>query len=361
MTARSQGPDWAVYQGAQGKWGLTNDSFAIAQIGGTYGGRLNWQSTYASQVRAILAKGRRAHTYIWFQVGGSQSIAKGVLDAMLPHLGLPKGAIVALDYEAGASDSKTSNTKAVAYGMRRIKAAGYTPMYYSYKPYTEAHINSSALVKEFGDDCLWIAAYPFVHSVSGPDMRYFPSMEGVGIWQFTDKYAHDNGLDGNVDLTGITQNGYGKKPVTVVAKPAPKEDDFMAHQDWRPVAKHYYGMAYAHGTAATYEDNGLTKQKGKLDSGVAYPFYEYKHGAVDVGSAWVNAADVALAFNPLAEGHKAPVRNVKDSVMSYTDKNGNPATAPVKAGKWNAFGTTDTTIDLGGGQTAPIADFEVFL
>lgn len=356
----TKGVDWAIYQGLQGKWGLTTDEFAIAQIGGTYGGRLNWQSTYSSQIHSILAMGRRAGAYIWYQVGGSQSIAKAALDAFLPHIGLPKGAIVALDYEAGASSSVLANTNAILYGMRRIKAAGYTPMYYSYKPYTLAHVDYKSIVHEFGT-CLWIAAYPYVHAVTEPAMQFFPSMEGVAIWQFTDKYAHENGLDGNVDLTGITWNGYGKKTVVVASKPVPKEDDFMAHQKWRPVAKHYYGMAYAHGTAAMYEDNALTNKVGKLDSGVPYPFFEYKHGAVSVGSGWVNAADVALAFNPLAEGHKAPVRNLKASVMSFVDDQGKPTTAPVKPGKWNAYGVTDTTIDLGGGKTAPIADFEILL
>ncbi|MDD6171677.1 MAG: LysM peptidoglycan-binding domain-containing protein, partial [Ligilactobacillus ruminis] len=46
---------------------------------------------------------------------------------------------------------------------------------------------------------------------------YFPTMDGVAQWQFTSMYRA-GGLDGNVDLTGITQNGYRKgdaaKPVT---------------------------------------------------------------------------------------------------------------------------------------------------
>lgn len=32
-------------------------------------------------------------------------------------------------------------------------------------------------------------------------------MDGIGIWQFTSAYIA-GGLDGNVDLTGITDSGY---------------------------------------------------------------------------------------------------------------------------------------------------------
>ncbi|EGO7983764.1 LysM peptidoglycan-binding domain-containing protein, partial [Enterococcus faecalis] len=40
-----------------------------------------------------------------------------------------------------------------------------------------------------------------------PLYNYFPSMDGIAIWQFTSTYIA-GGLDGNVDLTGITDNGY---------------------------------------------------------------------------------------------------------------------------------------------------------
>lgn len=351
MANRSQGPDWAVYQGANGIWGTSADQFAICQIGGTAGGRIYWQSTYASQIRGILAKGRRAHAYIWFQVGGSQSIAKACLDAMLPKLGLPKGAIVALDYEDGASASIAANTSAILYGMRRIKAAGYTPMYYSYKPYTLAHVDYKAIVREFGT-CIWLASYPLINATTTPAFDYFPSLDGVAIWQFTNKYGRERGLDGNVDLTGITLNGYRKaaKPKPAAPKPKKKEDDM-------PELKYYpattVGIAYARKNAVTYDDLAMTKKKGALKKAVCYKAFEVKDGAVDVGTQWVSTQDVFLALNPLVEGHKAVVRNVKPVVMS-TGKT-------VQPGKWKAFGVTKDKINLGGGQTADASLFEIEL
>lgn len=96
------GVDWAVYQGANGKYG-TNNKFAIIQAGGTQGGTLYDQWTYASQVKAAQANGLKVHTYLWYGVGGSADIGRQALDYFLPKILTPKGSIVALDYEDGAS------------------------------------------------------------------------------------------------------------------------------------------------------------------------------------------------------------------------------------------------------------------
>lgn len=140
-----QGVDWAVYQGAQGKFGYGSDKFSISQIGGYNAGGLYNQWTYSSQVASTIAQGKRAHTYIWYETWGSMSIAKTTMDYFLPKIQTPKGSIVALDFEHGASSNKQANTETILYGMRRIKQAGYTPMYYSYKPFTLQYVNSSGV------------------------------------------------------------------------------------------------------------------------------------------------------------------------------------------------------------------------
>ncbi|MFK4917184.1 MULTISPECIES: LysM peptidoglycan-binding domain-containing protein [Lactococcus] len=210
-----QGVDWSKYNGYQGNFGYASDEFSIAQIGGTYGGYYVDQLTYNSQVQNTLAQGKRAHTYIWYQVGGSTELSKGVLDRYLPQIATPKGSIVALDYESGASGSKQANTDAILYGMRRVKEAGYTPMYYSYKPYTIANVDYKRIIKEFPGS-LWIAEYPNYEVTPTPNWNFFPSMDDIGIFQFTSTYV-SGGLDGNIDLTGITDNGYDGK----VPDPAP--------------------------------------------------------------------------------------------------------------------------------------------
>lgn len=203
-----QGVDWSRYQGANGIFGYGHDKFAICQIGGVNGGGMYGQTTYETQVASAIAQGKRAHTYIWYQVGGNASLGEQVLNTFLPQVQTPKGSIVALDYESGASADKQANTNAILHGMRMIKAAGYTPMYYSGKPYTVANVYVDQIIREFPNS-LWMAAYPDYNVTPTPNYNVFPSMDGVAIYQFTSTYIA-GGLDGNIDLTGITDNGYTK-------------------------------------------------------------------------------------------------------------------------------------------------------
>lgn len=209
-----QGVDWAIYQGDQGRFGYAHDKFAIAQIGGYNANGIYEQRTYKTQVASAIAQGKRAHTYIWYDTYGNMDIAKQTMDYFLPKIQTPKGSIVALDFEHGASSDRNANTETILYGMRRIKQAGYTPMYYSYKPFTLQYVDYQRIIKEFPNS-LWIAGYPSYNVTPEPLYNYFPSMDGVAIWQFTSTYIA-GGLDGNVDLTGITDNGYtnSDKPQT---------------------------------------------------------------------------------------------------------------------------------------------------
>ncbi|EMF0624893.1 LysM peptidoglycan-binding domain-containing protein [Enterococcus hirae] len=209
-----QGVDWAIYQGDQGRFGYAHDKFAIAQIGGYNANGIYEQCTYKTQVASAIAQGKRAHTYIWYDTYGNMDIAKHTMDYFLPKIQTPKGSIVALDFEHGASSDRNANTETILYGMRRIKQAGYTPMYYSYKPFTLQYVDYQRIIKEFPNS-LWIAGYPSYNVTPEPLYNYFPSMDGVAIWQFTSTYIA-GGLDGNVDLTGITDNGYtnSDKPQT---------------------------------------------------------------------------------------------------------------------------------------------------
>ena len=216
QASRAQGTDLSRYQGYTAVKGQASDEFAISQIGGINQCGIYTQTTYQSQVATGIAQGLRMHTYIWYQVSGDKQTAKKCMDYFLPRVQTPKRSIVALDYEDGASCDQSANTDAILYGMNRIKQAGYTPVYYSYKPYTLAHVDYNRILAEFPNS-LWIAAYKDYNVTTAPDYAYFPSMDGVAQWQFTSMYR-SGGLDGNVDLLGITQNGYRKgdaaKPVS---------------------------------------------------------------------------------------------------------------------------------------------------
>lgn len=193
------GVDNAVYQGSYGKFGYAHDKFMISQIGGYTGFGTYDQSTYATQVQSAIAQGKRAHTYIWWQNVTDYATADAVLDHFLPKVQTPKGSIVALDIESGGQ-----NTDVIMHALAKIKAAGYTPMVYGYKNYLVQNTDLNRIADKYQ---LWLAEYPNYEVTTEPNYNYFPSFKNVGIFQFTSTYVA-GGLDGNIDLTGITDNGY---------------------------------------------------------------------------------------------------------------------------------------------------------
>lgn len=193
------GVDNAVYQGAYGKFGYAKDKFMISQIGGYTGYGTYDQSTYATQVQSAIAQGKRAHTYVWWQNITDYATADAVLDHFLPKIQTPKGSIVALDIESGGQ-----NTDVIMHALARIKAAGYTPMVYGYKNYLVQNTDLDRIADKYQ---LWLAEYPNYEVTKEPNYNYFPSFKNVGIFQFTSTYVA-GGLDGNIDLTGITDSGY---------------------------------------------------------------------------------------------------------------------------------------------------------
>ena len=204
-----QGVDWAVYQGDQGQFGYTHDKFSISQIGGYNGSGIYWQSTYASQVQSSIAQGKRAHTYIWYQSVTNKTLAKNILDTMLAQVQTPKGSIVALDVEDGVA-----NTDVILWSLQYIKDRGYTPLLYGYKHFLTNNLDLKRISDKFG---LWLGEYPDYNVTPVPNYNYFPSWDNIQIFQFTSTYVA-GGLDGNIDLSGVTDNGYkngnATKPVT---------------------------------------------------------------------------------------------------------------------------------------------------
>ena len=194
------GPDWSKYQGARGIFGYSDDKFAIIQMGGTQDGyNMYDQWTYSSQVASAIGQGRRAHNYIWWQNVTTNWQADQVLNYFLPKVQTPKGSIIALDVESGAQ-----STQAIDHACQRIKDAGYTPMVYGYKNYLVTHTDLNYLASR---EQLWLAEYPNYQVTREPNYNFFPSFENIGLFQYTST-AISGGLDRNIDLTGITDNGY---------------------------------------------------------------------------------------------------------------------------------------------------------
>lgn len=209
------GVDNSKYQGTIGNLGSADTKFNLVQIGGIYNSSVIYQSTYATQVQYTIAQGRRAHSYIFLADGANQQRTQQYVSEMLSKIQTPKNSIVAIDYESGASGDKEANTANIELAMTLIKDKGYTPMFYSYKGYANLYVNTAELAKEFGNEYVWIASYFTTSRQLVANFNYFPSFDNVGIWQFADNYGTNaNGVDGNIDLTGITDNGYSGTTTT---------------------------------------------------------------------------------------------------------------------------------------------------
>lgn len=244
-----QGVDWSIYQGAQGKFGYGHDKFAIAQIGGYYAGHgYVDQYTYPTQVQYAIAQGKRAHDYIFVDGVTDRATMKTVIDHYLAKSQTPQGAIFALDIEQGAT-----NTDVVMYGLDYIQSKGKTAVLYGYKNFLMSNLDLQAIANKYP---LWLAQYPNYEVTPEPNYNYFPSFDNVQLFQFTASYIA-GGLDGNVDLTGITDNGYKhgnpEKPNTdTPAIDAGKEADNTPKEDIAPgmtVKVNFSAKNYATGEA----------------------------------------------------------------------------------------------------------------
>lgn len=106
------------------------------------------------------------------------------------------------------SGSVSQNTEAILAFMREIRKEGFTPGLYSSASLLRTKINIKPIIKEFGT-CLWVASYPYAGATNDADMRYFPSMDGVCLWQFTDNWR---GL--NVDCSKVVYDPFKLKKKT---------------------------------------------------------------------------------------------------------------------------------------------------
>lgn len=295
---RSYGVDNSVYQGSSGRFGASSDKFNISQIGGIYNSSVKWQSTYNTQVAYTIATGRRAHTYIFLADGANTARTQTYVAQMLAKIQTPKGSIVAIDYESGASGSVSGNTDNILTAMNMIKAAGYTPMFYSYKPYLVAHVDSARLLKAYPTS-LWIASYKTTSIQTYADFNYFPSYDGVAIWQFADNYGVGN-VDGNIDLTGITEKGYdgttkstqgGTAVVTNTTTPAIKAGQTANNTPKSDISKGYVVKVNYSATKWATGQRILSSVKGQ-----SYTVAQVSGSKVLLGNvnSWINRKDVEI-------------------------------------------------------------------
>lgn len=212
--ARTYGVDVAVYQHTDmAVYHKAGASFAIVKLteGTDY-----FNPRAMAQVASSRANHLYTHAYHFANFGASASQAKKEADYFLiwaKKANISKKRMLWLDWEESNANrtnwAKSANTAAILAFMTTIKAAGYRPGLYSGSSLMRTAIDTSQIIKKFGT-CLWVASYPTMDAVSTANFNYFPSMDGVAIWQFTSNW---NGLnvDGNVALVDLNQATEQKK------------------------------------------------------------------------------------------------------------------------------------------------------
>ena len=141
--------------------------------------------------------------------------------------GLPTGSYLACDWETGSGNAtdgdSEANANAILTFLNTIVVAGYKPLLYSGKALLINNVDVKRVTNKYGT-CLWVASYKTRNPQNTADFGYFPSMDGVAIWQFTDNWRGMS-VDGNISLIDLKSNESASKPQQskpTPAKPTPK-------------------------------------------------------------------------------------------------------------------------------------------
>ena len=140
------------------------------------------------------------------------------------QVGIEPGSYLACDYEQGSGNetggNREDNTTAILAFLNTIVSAGYKPLLYSGAALLKGNIDTAKVLAKY-PNCLWVAAYPLGNGVpaSEPDFGYFPSMDGVAIWQFTDNWKNLK-VDGNISLIDLKLDATAPNPQPSKLTPA---------------------------------------------------------------------------------------------------------------------------------------------
>ncbi|WP_297816872.1 GH25 family lysozyme [uncultured Lactobacillus sp.] len=300
MQKNTFGVDVASYQSKNlDSYAKAGAKFAIVKV--------SQSTTYtnpngAGQIASAKANHMEVMGYFYATFSGNSSIARLEAQyavATAKVMGLPAGSYLATDWETGSGNVTRGpaayNTSAILTSMDVIKQAGYKPMLYSGASLLKNAVFTSQIIAKYSNS-LWVAAYPAGNgtAVSSPNFNYFPSMDGVAIWQFTDNWRN-LGVDGNIAIINTD-------------KQAEKEGDEMS---WHPLVNYNElgrFMVTRPSGAQLYEDATLTQPiKGSIKKpGETYKIFKAKDGAVNAGgSQWFAQSDGITKINPLAVNDKA--------------------------------------------------------
>ena len=295
---KSYGVDLANWQDSTVNY--PNIKFALVKV--TEG------TNYVNPKAAAQIKSAKNHgllTCAYFYANHSDSVTKAKAEARFAvakakSLGVPLGSYLADDFENGDGNSiygyASLNTDAVLAAMAVIKESGYKPLVYASASVFRNNLNISRIIKNYGT-CLWVASYKVSGRQDYADFNYFPSMDGVAIWQFANAY-HGYNVDGNINLIDLKISSNNHQ-----AKKTEKATESLSQH---PICKWNIGavavVANSKG-AYVYTSSKLDKRESdKLKPcGSVWQVFGFENGAVKVGKGqYFDGRAVYVKGNPIA-------------------------------------------------------------
>ena len=187
-----QGNDMQYYKNLGAKYAIIKVSEGTSSAGG---------SGAATKAANAKAAGMMVMAYYFSHAWGNTSTAQAEANYAVNRAladGIPVHSYIALDYETSFSGDKQANTNAAIAAMQVIRNANYLPLFYSSSSMMNNYFYTDQIVQRFPGS-LWVAAYKYKGAMNEPDFGYFPSRNGVAIWQFTDSWKGAN-VDGDINV-----------------------------------------------------------------------------------------------------------------------------------------------------------------
>ena len=207
VPARSAGVDVSSWQGTnldqQAKSGA---QFAVVKVSeGT-----NYQNPNAQgQIQSAEQNNMMTMGYHYTHFGSdsNRAVQEGNYAVnSAQQAGLPQGSYLATDWEQDVNNntngSVAANTNAITNFMDTVHDGGYNPMLYSSEWLLKNKVDTNKISEKY-PNALWVAKYKTNGREDNPDYNYFPSMDNVAIWQYTQNWRGQN-VDGNVNVVPLS-------------------------------------------------------------------------------------------------------------------------------------------------------------
>ena len=207
VAARSYGVDVASYQSTNlSSVAQAGSQFAIVKVSEGTGYR---NPKASQQISSAIATNMMPMAYHFATFGANSAAAAAEGNYAVDSakaMGLPSGSYIACDWETGQGNNvnggKNASATAILAFMDKVKAAGFQPLLYSGAYLMNNNINASMVTAKYPNS-LWVASYASAGRIDTANFNYFPSMDGVAIWQFTDNWRGLS-VDGNISLLPLS-------------------------------------------------------------------------------------------------------------------------------------------------------------